>query len=221
MGKLAAARWLTTKQIAALCFSNVTVEMARRRLRLLREKRYIFSCRANQMVEALHSLGPKGREFLIGKGWRRPIRLERMPPKNLEHFLGINDIRVAVERSAKSDSMELGFFFACWELQQQGWKFPIIPDALCQIRCKDKPTTICFEYDRGEEPPEFVAGTKFEGYARGLGSFSISKVIVVVETGKRLKQLQRYAGRQANRELFSFMLRDDLFSGLGLSKCLC
>ena len=54
------ARWLTTTQVAALCFAGLTPEMARRRIRLLREARYIRSVQSNGMAEALHTLGPRG-----------------------------------------------------------------------------------------------------------------------------------------------------------------
>jgi hypothetical protein len=123
-----------------------------------------------------------------------------------------------MERSALSQEMELRFFLASWELQAQGWKFPIIPDALCCLRCAHGPRTVCFEYDRGEEPPEFVARTKFQVYERGSCGLSISQVIVVVDTSKRLEQLERYAGRQGNRALFLFLLRNDLRSGGNLVK---
>src|SRR2546427_10842145 len=112
--KLAAARWLSTRQVASLLFSNVTLEMARRRLRLLGESRYVFSWQHNSMAEALHSLDAKGKNFLKEKGWRFPMKLERVPPKNLDHFVGINDIRVAGERSAQSDGAAIGFFDAVW-----------------------------------------------------------------------------------------------------------
>ena len=55
---LAAARWLTTQQVKALCFPGVSVEMARRRLRILAGGKFIHSFRINRMAEALHSLGP-------------------------------------------------------------------------------------------------------------------------------------------------------------------
>src|SRR5438552_3375371 len=97
LAKLAAARWLTTRQIAALCFPGVNIEMARRRLRLLRAARYVFSCRTNRMAETLHTLGPEGKEMLIERGWKRTISLARRPPANLQHHLGINEIRIAVE----------------------------------------------------------------------------------------------------------------------------
>src|SRR3989442_10837267 len=124
--KLAAARWLSTKQVTALLFSNVTPEMARRRLRLMNESKYVFSWQHNSMDEALHTLDAEGRNLLRERGWGFPVKLERVPPKNLEHFIGINDIRVAVERSAQTDGITIGFFYACWELQQRGWAHALI-----------------------------------------------------------------------------------------------
>src|SRR5579871_6093328 len=130
--KLAAARWLTTGQIADLCFAGVTPEMARRRIRLLREARYIRSVQSNAMAEALHTLGPRGPE-LLGEERVQQIRLERTLPRNLSHLSGINQIRIAVERTALAEGVALRFFFASWELQGHGWKLPIIPDAACRI----------------------------------------------------------------------------------------
>ncbi len=201
--KLGAARWLTTKQIAELCFPDVSLEMARRRLRLLGEGSYVFSRQTNQMAEALHSLGPKGKELLPERGWKRPIRLERVPPKNLDHFLGINAIRVAVEKSTEREGIELGFFFASWELQQQGWALRLIPDAACQIGQPGKSATIVFEYDRGEESAAYVVRTKFKPYAEGLQGFPFSSVLVVVDTAGRLEQLgaviERYIASNRHR----------------------
>src|SRR5437667_2119348 len=151
LAKLAAARWLSTRQVWALLFSNVTPEMARRRLRLMNENRYVFSWQHNSMAEALHALDAKGKDFLKEQGWGFPVKLERVPPKNLEHFMGINDIRVAVERSVQSDGIHIGFFYACWELQLRGWSHALIPDAACHIERRESSLTVLFEYDRGRE----------------------------------------------------------------------
>jgi Replication-relaxation len=219
--RLAAARWLTTTQVANLFFPDVTVEMARRRLRLLGEESYILSLQANQMAEALHTLGQNGKEFLLARGWKRSIRLERVPPKNLEHFRGVNDIRVAVERSAERDGVELAFFFASWELQQQGWAFPVIPDAACLIERSGKSVTVLYEYDRGEESTEYVARTKFRPYAaEGFHGFPFSDVLVVVDTPERLGQLRERAARCKEPEMFSFILLDDLKSSWSVANFL-
>src|SRR2546426_722382 len=210
LAKLAAARWLSTRQVRALLFSNVTLGMARRRLRLLGDGRYVFSWQHNSMAEALHSLDAKGREFLKEKGWKYAIKLERVPPKNLDHFMGINDIRVAVERSARSDGMTIGFFYTCWELQQRGWAYSVIPDAACHIERGGSSITVLFEYDRGQESPEYVARTKFLRYARGLDGFPVSFIAVVSETPERSEQLRAKVFRDGDAEKFVFMERETL-----------
>lgn len=215
---LAGARWLTTTQIHTLRFSKVSVEMARRRLRALRKTGHVFTTQANRMAEALHSLGPQGRELLRKRGWPDALRLERRPPKNLEHFLGINDIRVAVERSARSTGLTVSFFFASWELQQHGWEWPIIPDAVCLIESEGGELTIAFEYDRGEESPEIIK-TKFRRYDAGLPDLPIARVVMIADTQARMKQLRSYASRVvANQERYLFFIRDEFCRSFQLTE---
>jgi Replication-relaxation len=218
--KLAAARWLTTSQVAGLCFPAVSIEMARRRLRLLRGARYIRSLRGSQMAESLHTLGVKGKELLIGKGWQKAIPVERRPPRNLEHFLGINAIRVAVERSARRDDIALGFFFASWELQQQGWPHAVIPDAACHLARRAKTATVLFEYDRGEESAEYVARVKFRRYVHGLDGFPFSQVLVVGDSGRRLQELGKRASRFGRPGLFEFRLLSELMGSWSVAQLL-
>lgn len=212
LANLAAARWLTTRQVKALCFPQVSIEMARRRLRILASGGFVHSCRINRMAEALHSLGANGRRVLVAGGWAEEIRLERKPPKNIEHFLGINDIRVAVERSARSEEIPLNFFFAYWELLHQGWEFRIIPDAACQFVHLGKERTALFEYDRGEESPGYIIRTKFKPYAEGLDGFPFSRVLMVVETERRRNQLENYTAKHLSLDSgkFFFITREVL-----------
>lgn len=221
--ELAAARWLSTRQVKALCFPAVTVEMARRRLRLLARGGLVHSWRSNRMAEALHSLGGGGRRLLLAAGWTEEIRLERKPPKNLEHFLGINDIRVAVERSAREQGIELGFFFAYWELLGQGWSHRLIPDAVCQFVRAGRELTVLFEYDRGEEAPGYIVRTKFRPYAEGLDGFPFARVVMVVESERRRAQLRKYTAQQLPLEaerLFAFTTREILLSSWNLMSLL-
>jgi hypothetical protein len=216
--RLASARWLSTRQVGTLCFPGVTERVFQRRLRLLRASRYVHSYQTNPMAEALHTLGEKGKELLLERGWKREIRLERMPPKQSEHVLGINDIRVAVERSARRDGIALGFFFASWELQQQGWSYGVIPDAACHVERAGQSLTALFEYDRGFEPPGYILRTKLRPYGEGLDGFPFSWVVVVVETDSRLEQLRAYTALHINPEKFSFLLRETLLDSLNLAQ---
>jgi hypothetical protein len=217
--RLAAARWLTTAQIAALSFAGLTPEMARRRIRLLREARYIRTVQSNAMVEALHTLGPRGRE-LIGKQRAESTRLERAVPKNLSHLAGINTIRVAVERSASTDGTTLKFFFASWELQANGWKLPLIPDAACRIENGGRAATVLFEYDRGEERPSYLLQTKFAHYTEQLASFPFSHVVIVAETSGLRDRLYAYLGEHLPTPVFSFVAKETLMGTWSVSELL-
>ncbi len=106
----------------------------------MRQDRYIHSVQLNPMAESIHSLGPRGKELTIRLGWRNRIKLERRPPKNLEHFLGINDIRTAVLQTVEDLNLELDFFFASWELAQRGWTYSLIPDAVKMVSLEKKST---------------------------------------------------------------------------------
>ena len=203
---LAAARWLSTRQVAALSFPGVSHGMACRRLRLLRRARFIRSVQENSMMEALHTLGVRGREMLRESGYERPIAPERLPPVNRRHFLGINDIRVAVLRSAQHDAVALGYFFASWELHERGWPYGMIPDAACQAEHGGTTKTAVFEYDRATEGAAYVIDRKFKRYAEGLGDFRFSEVVTVVESERRLEQLAAHAPAKATNVRFSFLL---------------
>lgn len=210
LAKLGAARWLTTGQVARLSYAGVSLEMARRRLRVLRQAGYVFTHQANHMAEALHTLGPAGRTLLFRHGHPDPLRLEKRPPKNLEHFLGINDIRIAVEQSARREAIPLHFFFSCWELAQQGWEYAIIPDGICQVEGQGGETTLLFEYDRGGEAPSYFARTKFQPYTQGLPGLPFTRVVVIAETAARLRQLQKYCAQVVDERKFAFLLMDTL-----------
>jgi hypothetical protein len=217
--KLAAARWLTTNQIAASCFAGLTPEMARRRIRLLREARYVRSVQSNAMAEGLHTLGTRGRE-LLSKERAEGIRLEHALPKNLSHLAGINQIRIAVERSARTDGITLGFFFASWELQAHGWKFPLIPDAACHVENGGRCATLLFEYDRGEERPSYLLRTKFARYRERLNDFPFSRVVIVAETADLQERLQAYFGNHLPSPLFSFIAKETLTGSWSVSELL-
>lgn len=216
--KLAVSRWLTTRQIAELCFAGLSAEMARRRIRLLREEGYIRSVQTNAMAEALHTLGRRGREPL-GKEPNAVIRLERALPKNLSHLVGVNDIRIAVERTAHTSGIALAFFFSSWELQAHGWKFPLIPDATCRVQRGADSVTAIFEYDRGEERPSYLQ-TKFARCREGFPGFPFSRVVVVAETDELRERLQTYFVNRVPSPLFSFIARQTLMDSWSVAELL-
>lgn len=205
--RLRAFRWLTTRQAATLCFPATALQNVRRRLRILRRARYVRSVQPHAMAQALHALGRASRQLFRDGDDLRP---ECVPPQNLEHFLGVNDLRIAVERSAERDGVRIGYWFAAWELQPPLWPFAVIPDAVCELEMAGKTVTAIFEYDRGTEGLRYLTEKKFKRYLAGLDGFHFSQVLTVVESTSRLQQLQTYAARHVPPNRFVFLERADL-----------
>lgn len=113
------------------------------------------------------------------------IVLERHVPKQLEHLIGINDVRIAAELSGR-----LEYFFAAWELPQIGWRHRIIPDAVFRIAGR----TFALEYDRGLENLRYFVGSKIAAYRRGLAGLPLAGVLVVVDSEARRRTLARAIG---------------------------
>jgi hypothetical protein len=145
------------------------------------------------MKEVLFALGPEGKRALE-EASAGEIRLERRPPKQLAHFAGINDIRIAAELAGS-----LSYFFACWELPALDWQHPLIPDAICAFSDR----TFAFEYDRGMEGVRFFADTKIAFYDRGLVGLPLAAVVVVTDGRQRIKNLARVLTGARQPILFS------------------
>jgi hypothetical protein len=134
------------------------------------------------MAEALYTLGPEGKRALEREGFAE-ITLERRPPKQLEHLLGINDLRIAAEREAALTS-----FFAYWELPALRWRHPIIPDALLSAHGR----TFALEFDRGGEGLRYFLATKIRQYERQF--LPISTLVVICDRDARMRALARATG---------------------------
>src|SRR5438094_10428427 len=93
---LVGAGWLTTSQIHRRFFANATVDAARKRLRILTEGEYLIMMQQHRMAEAIFALGRAGKQFLE-RSSAVEITLLRKPPMHLEHFIAINDLRIAAE----------------------------------------------------------------------------------------------------------------------------
>jgi hypothetical protein len=146
---------------------------------------------------------------VMAHGWEGKIKPERTLPKHLEHLLGVNHIRVAVELGAKAAGWQLSFFFAHWELEAGGWPHQAIPDAACELIIDGQAEMILFEFDRCTEGKQVIKG-KLEPYSRGLTGVPFSQVVFVAETAARVKQLARIARESGMSARFAFISRDDL-----------
>ena len=186
-------RWLTTSQIRRRFFSGASDDAARKRLRKLVEGGYLTVFQANRMSEAAFSLGREGKRALERNGGRE-VCLELRPPKQWEHFVGINDVRIAVELSGS-----VSYFFACWELPGIGWPHAIIPDAV--FRLGDR--TFALEFDRGSENIRFFVRSKIAAYRRGFDGLPLAALLVVTDRKARLDDLARAISWEQGRVLYS------------------
>jgi hypothetical protein len=177
---LRGARWLFTRQIHRRFFPDASLDAARKWLRKHVETRHLIAYREHRMTETLFTLGPEGKRVLeqVSAG---EVRLERKPPKQMAHFAGINDIRIAAELAGA-----LSYFFACWELPTLNWQLPLIPDAVCGF---SSGRTFAFEYDRGMEGIRFFVETKIALYNRRLDGLQLAAVVVITDGLQRLKNL--------------------------------
>lgn len=190
---LSASRWLSTSQIHRRFFASATVDAARKRLRKLNAGNYILVFRDGRMSEAIFTLGRTGRQALQMMG-ANAAALERKPPIQREHFLAVNDVRVAAELAG-----DLSYFFAYWELPGLGWRRPLIPDAIFRIAERN----FALEFDRGGEGIQFFIRTKMAAYANGLEGLPLSAVLVVADRVERVASLARAIGEKDGQVLFS------------------
>ena len=200
---LSAARWLRTRQLHRRFFAAASVDAAQKRLHKLVEGRYLAKVQPNRMQDALFTLGPEGRRTLERAGIAG-VLLERQPPKHLEHFLGVNDVRIAAE-----SSLSVSYFFAYWELPSVDWKHPIIPDAVFGTSAG----AFAVEFDRGNENVKFFLG-KLRSYERGLKGLPLNRVLIVTDRRPRMEILAKATAVRARNVLLTTL---DLVQQRGLA----
>jgi hypothetical protein len=190
-----AARWLTTGQIHRRFFPGATMDAARKRLRKLTRAKVLLMVQPHQMMPALFTLAVEGRRVLeIASDGE--IVLERKPPAHVEHFVAINDLRIAAEMSGS-----LQYFFSHSELAGIGWRSSILPDAVFSLGGK----TYAAEVDRGMEGVGYFVRTKMLPYRRGLEGFPLTALLIITESSPRMASLARAIG---NSDLVLFSTFD-------------
>ncbi len=184
LAKCAVSKWLTTSQLQRLYFPDVTPDAARKSLRRLSQAEYLISFRENPVAEVLFAVGSKAKGLLATKGLE--VDWCRTPPRQVEHLIGINDVRIAVE----AEPSRVAYFFSFWELPQFHWDHAVIPDALFALKCPER-CTFVMEYDRGNETREQLS-RKFLAYGAGLSSFLFDAVMLVTDTPERLETVRHH-----------------------------
>jgi hypothetical protein len=188
LAKCAICRWLTTDQLKLLYFPEATLNAVQKRLRKLAEAGYLRSYREHPSAEAIHAVGPKGKPLVEERGLTPSPALE--VPKQLDHLLGVNAVRIAVETA----KVQVAYFFAHWELADLGWTRLVIPDAVFAVRAAGR-RTFLVEYDRGTETLENLL-QKVRCYGQGLAAFPFESVLVITERARRLDVLARELRRK-------------------------
>lgn len=188
LAKCAVCRWLTTDAIKRLYFPEATPNAVQKRLRKLAEAGYLWSYREHSTAEAIHALGPEGKPVVEEEGIE--VALQAEVPKTIEHLLGINEVRVAVE----TGPVQVLYFFSWQELRAMGWSFPVIPDSAFAVRAPER-RTFFVEYDRGTETLEKLVGklASYDGEAIG---FPFEAVLIITERTRRLDVLARELQRK-------------------------
>jgi hypothetical protein len=190
--KCAICRWLTTGQIQRLYFPKATLNAVQKRLRKLSDAGYLRSYREHPTAEAVHALGPKGKPLVEEKGMEATVSAE--VPQQIDHLLGVNEIRIAVETSAA----QVAYFFTYWQLANIGWSHAVIPDAVFAVRAPERRTFV-IEYDRSTETLTKLL-QKLRSYDTGLTGFPFEAVLIVTERIRQVELLSREL-RRANLSL--------------------
>jgi len=184
----ALCRWLTTDQLKRLYFPEATLNAVQKRLRKLSDAGYLRSYREHPTAECIHALGPKGIPLVVEKGITALAGSE--VPRQVEHLLGVNEVRISVEQSA----VPVSYFFAYWQLADLGWGYPVIPDAVFAVRDARRRTFIV-EYDRGTETLQKVL-EKLQSYDRGLEGFPFEAVLIFTEGARQVDLLAQEVRRR-------------------------
>lgn len=202
LSKCAVARWLTTRQVRSYFFPAVTPRAAQKRLRKLTRSRYLRAWRTHPMAECIYTVGSRGKMALEARG-KAVGTLERRPPAQVEHLVGINDIRTAVERGG----LPVRYFYAAWELPQFAWTGPLIPDAVFCVDLGQRPTFMA-EYDRATERWRSFSA-KLRSYAEGWTQ-PFSAVLIITDTIERIQSLRRYPRKTPlpSRRFFAALLSE-------------
>ncbi len=186
--RCAVCRWLTTAQIRRLYFPDASLNAVQKRLRKLSDAGHLRSYREHPTAEAVHAVGPKGKPMVEGKGVE--VALGSDVPKQLEHLLGINEIRIAVE----TGTVPIAYFFPYWQLASLGWTWHVIPDAVFALKTPERRAFIV-EYDRGTETQEKLL-QKLDSYDEGLPGFVFEAVLLFTEGKRRFDLLSRAMRRR-------------------------
>jgi hypothetical protein len=182
---LKAAGWLTTRQIQRRFFPGKSANAVCKRLRKLVAGKYLGIVRRSSTECALYRLASQGKLALSEYLNLEPeeITIPTQLPRKLNHFMGINDLRLAFEQLNGERGVKLVSFFSERELclyrhdsarylnvlPRLLQSYRIIPDVLARIRITNqggaRDMDVAIEFDAGTEHTGFFGKTKVVRYA--------------------------------------------------------
>jgi hypothetical protein len=213
---LAKMRFLTTSQMGKLYFGGSRWS-ANKRLRKLLDAGLITVWVRSLSQDNIYSLTRKGLEGFFEKtvSENSPIKIPRELDGNLNHLLGINEVRIALALGFFPAGGKILWWKSDWELRTSK-REQLIPDAIFTIRWENgNEQAYALELDnRSKSPRNFLK--KIVGYASrkfqrdGMYSLADATVLVVGTNSKWLERYRLAAGAVGIRIDLWFTTLEDL-----------
>lgn len=237
---------LTVSHIWNLFFPDATTDRAvTKRMMLLEQQGYV--CRLGQrdrarFAETLYFLTEAGLFAVAGRvgatvdslksGYRSPKKRESLLP----HDIGLNSVRIAIERAIQNS----GFFLHQWTSSSEFWRqydtIPVTferdgkqvtqqrqirPDGYLELsRTGNDPNRFLLEYDNSTEDQERIARDKINALTTYIRSAAYRKrfgknagrVLIVFQSERRMKNTQAIALRELDRlaSMFYFTIANSI-----------
>jgi hypothetical protein len=187
---LAVCGWLSTRQIQYSLFPETIAKVVNKRMRKLTEAGYVHKVRLGRTDQNLYRCASGGKKALCRETDFPEGALVslREPPKELSHFMAINDFRLVMEAEITKRGGQMRFFFSDMELRRKAERCILIPDAMVSFILKGKEYQFAFEYDNGTETPTYFSRQKVRKYLQLASAsqpiFSLNNFRVLVVTNK-------------------------------------
>lgn len=197
---LGRSKVLPTRDIALLAFGSR--ETARDRLRKLHCAGYVRAHVRDLAADNLYTLTERGRALAVEHLDADPDELVvvRTLPKQLEHLLGVNRMRVCLTVASRALPHDpLRAFVPDWELQRgrHAALVGLVPDAIARLRdARGENRFLAIEVDTGTENPSYVA-KKLVAYEQHvlaglpIHGAPIERVVLVAPGHRRLRSVAR------------------------------
>lgn len=191
---------LPTRDIALLAFGSR--ETARDRLRKLHCAGYVRAHVRDLAADNLYTLTERGRALAVEHvdADADELVVVRTLPKQLEHLLGVNRMRVCLTVASRALPHEpLRAYVPDWELQAMRHTalVGLVPDAIARLRdVRGANRFVAIEVDAGTENPSYVAKklVAYEQHMRAglpIHGADIERVVLVAPGARRLRSLAR------------------------------